>query len=125
MSQLTKGHITLHDAVDLFLAARIKNTDLAFKYPPTIGSVYDWMEAGDPLYTKCPCGELVEVTRDDEGDYDVCFITCPKCHRRSTGGNGRTGYIGSWATETEVDEANEIYQAQLMDVDYHQAMQDW
>jgi hypothetical protein len=77
------------------------------------------------LTATCPCGYEVVLPLDEDGDYDVCGVTCPQCHRRGTGGNGRTGEVGSWATEAEIDEANEIYRAQLMDVDYNEAMRDW
>ena len=66
---------------------------------------------------QCPCGEIVPINLDDEGDYDVLNVICPKCHRHGTGGNGRTGKVTSWMTEEAIERANEEYRYQCWDAD--------
>ena len=66
--------------------------------------------------TTCICGQEIEVPFVN-GEYDICNLECPNCHRISTGGNFKTGVVDSWMSRESVNAANRDYQAQLRDAD--------
>jgi hypothetical protein len=67
--------------------------------------------------TKCPCGQIMEVPLLEDDTYDVINLICPKCRRRSMGGNCRSGYVDSWMTSKNFHAAKAEMQAMQFDAD--------
>ena len=72
--------------------------------------------------TACPCGEVVEIEWDAAwgGGWDVCGVECPKCGRRSCGGNARDATVNSWATPRQVYQANEAFEQMEFEAELYQ-----
>jgi len=72
--------------------------------------------------TVCPCGEVVEIEWDHEYDdgWNVCGVECPKCGRRSCGGNARDATVNSWATPRQVYQANEAFEQMEFEAELYQ-----
>jgi len=75
---------------------------------------------------ECPCGEIVPIHteilpwNDGNESYAVCDIECPKCHRRSGGGNYKDGTISGWSTRAELDASQAEYERQCFDADMNE-----
>ena len=67
--------------------------------------------------TVCPCGEVVEIEWDHEYNdgWNVCGVECPKCGRRSSGGNARDATVNSWMTAREVNQSNAAFEQMELD----------
>tara|TARA_R110000824_G_scaffold151211_2_gene322145 strand:- start:239 stop:607 length:369 start_codon:yes stop_codon:yes gene_type:complete len=72
--------------------------------------------------TACPCGEVVEIEWDHEYNdgWNVCGVECPKCGRRSCGGNARDATVNSWATPRQVYQANEAFEQMEFEAELYQ-----
>jgi hypothetical protein len=73
----------------------------------------------------CDCGHAFSIVKTvcewtDELTWPVCDTECPKCDRRSTGGNGNTGEITCWITEADACASEQEYQRQLFDSDMNE-----
>lgn len=77
----------------------------------------------------CECGQVLDVPvinlnsgipALDGEQYDVCNVRCPKCGRRSTGGNSRTGEVNGWITAKSAAESEAIYQEQMFESDMNE-----
>jgi len=71
--------------------------------------------------TVCPCGEVVEIEWDAAwgGGWDVCGVECPKCGRRSCGGNSRDATVNSWMTAREIDRSNAAFEQMEFEADLY------
>jgi hypothetical protein len=71
--------------------------------------------------TVCPCGAVVEIEWDTAwgGGWDVCGVECPKCGRRSCGGNARDATVNSWMTAREVDRSNAEFEQMEFEADLY------
>ena len=76
---------------------------------------------GDNPTTVCPCGEMVKIewTQAWGGGWDVCGVECPKCGRRSCGGNARDATVNSWMTAREVDRSNAEFEQMEFEADLY------
>jgi len=65
----------------------------------------------------CPCGEVVEIEWDHEYNdgWNVCGVECPKCGRRSSGGNARDATVNSWMTARQVYQSNAAFEQMELD----------
>jgi hypothetical protein len=65
----------------------------------------------------CPCGEVVEIEWDHEYNdgWNVCGVECPKCGRRSSGGNSRDATVNSWMTTRQVYQSNAAFEQMELD----------
>ena len=72
--------------------------------------------------TVCPWGEVVESAWDAAwgGGWDVGGVECPKCGRRSCGGNARDATVNSWATPRQVYQANEAFEQMEFEAELYQ-----
>ena len=68
---------------------------------------------------ECPCGQQLTV-RLIGTSYDIMGLKCPTCGRIAAAGNTRTGQVTSWMTPTQVNRANDEYQAQLYSADMNE-----
>ena len=80
----------------------------------------DTRDGANPT-TVCPCGEVVEIEWDAAwgGGWDVCGVECPKCGRRSCGGNARDATVNSWMTAREVDRSNAEFERMELDAELY------
>lgn len=71
----------------------------------------------------CPCGNVLPVpiiiNEEGEKEYEPLGIRCPKCKRRSTWGNSRTGrvYEEGWITASDAAASQAEYERQCFEAD--------
>ena len=81
----------------------------------------DTRDGANPT-TVCPCGEVVEIEWDHEYNdgWNVCGLECPKCGRRSCGGNARDATVTRWMTAREVCQSNEAFEQMEFEAELYQ-----
>ena len=71
----------------------------------------------------CECGNVLDVPHVfefGEWRYGVCDVFCPKCRRRSTGGNYKSGAVTSWITERDAAISQAEYERQCFESDMNE-----
>ena len=61
-----------------------------------------------PKNTICPCGETVVVPFSN-GEFLIHEVECPKCSRKATSGNWKTGEVDGWMTRAAIDRVNDEF----------------